>query len=335
MSKKNRQSKDPRCPSGYILRDGYLRKAYVKKTGVHIPESYVKETCIIDRGKPGKGPKTLPRPDNLVHLRDYGYSYKKSDADRHRALRDAAKDTDTLLVLRRMNLLRNYQAIPEIKDVFSEDVDYMSKFYQKEKNKRLKIKQRGGIKNNESESISDSIVDELENETNESFEQSFSSQKICDESGNCEVIKNVYEKHSVNGSEVIFYTLNEDDAEDIFELDQKLTHFKETLDEVKKRLVEYYGWIIGIKVNNKLEGYCHYEELTDKIVTIIWFYANKSYSTPLYTFMEKYFLMNDYQRIQVVINLNLESAEKLNFWNKMDFNIDREQDKFIYLSKLL
>lgn len=40
------------CSQGMIA-----RKAFRRKDG-----SYVKASCVLDRGRPGKGPKILPKP---------------------------------------------------------------------------------------------------------------------------------------------------------------------------------------------------------------------------------------------------------------------------------
>jgi hypothetical protein len=80
--------------------------------------------------------KLLPRPDNKIHLSKYGYSAKKKSSNRHAALKAAANDTDTLLVLRGLNLLRNYQRLPSTKKIFDDDVEYMKNLYIREKKRR-------------------------------------------------------------------------------------------------------------------------------------------------------------------------------------------------------
>ena len=60
-----------KCPQGQILRVGY---SYEKKKTVN-----VKPTCIIDKGKPGKGLKLFEIPkEDIGLLSDYGYSLKKT-----------------------------------------------------------------------------------------------------------------------------------------------------------------------------------------------------------------------------------------------------------------
>ncbi len=51
------------------------------------------------------------------------------------------------------------------------------------------------------------------------------------------------------------------------------------------------------------------------------FCANKGYSTPLYTFLEKYFQNNGYTRIMTFVDLNSKNTiRKLNFWYAMGFS---------------
>ena len=56
-----------KCKPGEILRDGFTRKAHMRKKyeksngkkikAVKVKESYTKPTCVKDMGKPGKGKK--------------------------------------------------------------------------------------------------------------------------------------------------------------------------------------------------------------------------------------------------------------------------------------
>ena len=56
-----------KCPSNYIVRNGYTRKAYTRKNGTKVAKKYVKAACIKSRGGPGKtalkfkGKKGKPR----------------------------------------------------------------------------------------------------------------------------------------------------------------------------------------------------------------------------------------------------------------------------------
>ena len=106
------------------------RKPYTRADGTHVKGTTYYTT---DRGKPGKGPKTLPPiPKEPSHsLSQYGYKVSDAEAKRHKSLDKAAKDKGYLPVLRRLNLIRNYQPKENatIKQKMSKDVKYLSNKY--------------------------------------------------------------------------------------------------------------------------------------------------------------------------------------------------------------
>jgi hypothetical protein len=140
------------CPKGQIEREGYKRKAhsrkahsrksYKKTNGTKVASSHVRgsyvdttevsPTCVPDKGKSGKTPeseKVLPEPGKELSLSKYGYTTHASSAKRQHALMSASKNTDPLKVLRRLNLLRNYQADQNAKSKMSSDVEFMKDIY--------------------------------------------------------------------------------------------------------------------------------------------------------------------------------------------------------------
>lgn len=135
------------CGSGQIRRASYDRKAHSRKSyrrgstkvkASYVDRTHVPSTCVKDMGKPGKTPKSkrvLPRPGEKLHLSKYGYATHKSPSERHAALMRASKESGEpmLAVLRRLNLLANYQSDPRAKAAMREDVDYMSAQYAKYK----------------------------------------------------------------------------------------------------------------------------------------------------------------------------------------------------------
>jgi succinate dehydrogenase/fumarate reductase flavoprotein subunit len=91
-----------KCPQGQILRVGY---SYEKKKTVN-----VKPTCIIDKGKPGKGLKLFEIPkEDIGLLSDYGYSLKKNYDERIKAIKKATRDYSKLKILKHINALRTLQ----------------------------------------------------------------------------------------------------------------------------------------------------------------------------------------------------------------------------------
>lgn len=123
-----------KCPKGKIMRKKYIRKKYTTVTGAKVRKTTVKESCIKDRGKPGKGPKTLPPIDDKPDLKQYGYSLSISSENRRKALRKAAREEGILPILRRVNLIRNYtKSVPHNYAKLSKDVDYLKELYAEKK----------------------------------------------------------------------------------------------------------------------------------------------------------------------------------------------------------
>uniref|UniRef100_A0A6G6ABV3 N-acetyltransferase n=1 Tax=Borely moumouvirus TaxID=2712067 RepID=A0A6G6ABV3_9VIRU len=366
------QDENIKCRSGEILRKGYHRKGFERREFVrsngtivpasYIPETYVPPTCVKDMGKPGKGPKILPTPRGDIHFRDYGYDVHKPDRERQQALIDASNDYNPLTVLRRMNLIRNYQPVPENKERMSRDVEFLSNYYAKIKemdsnnenngksyrsnnrsrrsnsrsrrsnnrSKRLNYRskrsnnQKGGIDNETSdENINSNLPIQHIDKENTLYSQS----KNC-EDGKCSVINRVKEQHIVDGRKIVYYTVDENDANEILKLDKMYLDSDRTIDQVVKDINKYKGFIIGIKVDEILQGYCQYKEIDNNKVKIVWFCANKGFGTPLYIFMEKYFQLNNYNHIVLTSSLEDKySTRRLNFWYKMGFRSNGISDK--------
>jgi hypothetical protein len=67
----------------------------------------VKSACIKDRGRPGKGPKVLPKLKE-GSLTQFGYSMKSKSRSRHTALNKAVKKFGAASVSRKLNVLAIY-----------------------------------------------------------------------------------------------------------------------------------------------------------------------------------------------------------------------------------
>lgn len=111
----------PKCPVGTIR-----RKAYTRKDGTH-----VRSTCVLDRGLPGKTAakrKSLPTP-TPGSLSKYGYFNLKSKlADvRRKALLRGVKDAGYATIVRRVNLIANYNknSDPRLYKILRADIKWM------------------------------------------------------------------------------------------------------------------------------------------------------------------------------------------------------------------
>lgn len=106
------------CPAGMIRKKAYTRKysSAVKKHGYSVKkkngkeyrirpkasEMYVESTCIKNTGSPGKGP-ALFGPLRKGELAKYGYSFRKSDSERHAALNRAIEAYGAMGVYRKLD----------------------------------------------------------------------------------------------------------------------------------------------------------------------------------------------------------------------------------------
>lgn len=70
--------------------------------------------------------KTLPPLGKDISLSKSGYKVKNSEQTRRSSLKRASKKYGTLPVLRRLNLVRNYQKNTSAEKVLTKDVNYMS-----------------------------------------------------------------------------------------------------------------------------------------------------------------------------------------------------------------
>ena len=106
------------CPAGMIRKKGYVRKysTAVKEHGYTVKkkngkeyrirpkasEMYVESQCVKNTGLPGKGP-ALFGPLRKGELAKHGYSFRKSNAERHAALRKSIDEYGAAGVYRKLN----------------------------------------------------------------------------------------------------------------------------------------------------------------------------------------------------------------------------------------
>lgn len=103
------------CPRGQIMRRGYTTRRGVR----------VKPVCIRDRGKPGKGERLFVL--RRGSLRKHGYSAKKSDVARHRALARAVRAEGYTPVIRKLNAVSILQmnTNPAVSKKMRRDMEYV------------------------------------------------------------------------------------------------------------------------------------------------------------------------------------------------------------------
>jgi hypothetical protein len=124
------QSGGKKCPKGNILRVAYK---YTDRSGKRV---HVKSACIKDQGKPGKGPKYIPKLHKGL-LTKYGYKLDKTMDARHRALKKAMSVyggrnlIDKLAAIKVLNKSRKglYKKI-------SSDLKFVEKMYKAKKHSK-------------------------------------------------------------------------------------------------------------------------------------------------------------------------------------------------------
>ncbi len=119
------------CPEGMIMRDGYYRHSYDKKSGTHIKGKYVKEGCVKNMGKPGKTVKegkVIPKLKEGT-LRKFGYHTDLSEQERLDALLKAVKEMGYADVIRKINAVRTLsKANLQLYKIYTTDIENLQKW---------------------------------------------------------------------------------------------------------------------------------------------------------------------------------------------------------------
>jgi hypothetical protein len=297
--------------SSRCAKDEILRKGYTKKSGSKVSAICIKDKSRLDLSK-----------NSNVHLSQYGYSHRQSVQDRHEALRKASVAKDPLKVLRRLNLIRNYQSMPDIKEVFDKDVEYMQNYYSKHK------KSKGKMKGGNVDSSEEVMIDSDGAVVNKPAEKAISLEEVTNhrvncESGNCQVDIRVYESHSVDGRTVVFKTLDDSDIQGILKLDKTYLDANTDSMDIETKLDKHKGMLIGLIIDDSMQGYFQYYPLDNNTVEISYFCANKTFRKVLYTFMESFFRKNNYASMYVTVDLaNPHAKDLLNLWAREDFQTE-------------
>ena len=133
------------CPPGMISRRSYTRKysTAVRKQGFTVrrstgkvyrvypkaSEMLVEAKCVKDTGLPGKGPRSGKGIGRLRkgELKRYGYSFRRSEAQRHAALQEAVKHYGPTGVYRKLNAVAKLtmRTIPTAAKVFAADRNWV------------------------------------------------------------------------------------------------------------------------------------------------------------------------------------------------------------------
>ena len=132
------------CPAGMIRKKAYVRKysTAVKQRGYTVKkkngkeyrirpkasEMYVESKCVKNTGLPGKGP-ALFGPLRKGDLAKHGYSFRRSNAERHAALHKAIEEYGITGVYRKLNAVTKLfsRTHPTYSKRFKEDREWVQK----------------------------------------------------------------------------------------------------------------------------------------------------------------------------------------------------------------
>ena len=111
------------CKSNQILRSGYIRKTYTRKSGTKVKGSKVTAGCIKDRGN---DPRLIPKLKKGT-LTQFGYTTKKTDIQRHNALKKALKKLRYASVIHKLNAVKvlTKNTNPTASNTFDKDIKWL------------------------------------------------------------------------------------------------------------------------------------------------------------------------------------------------------------------
>lgn len=130
MHKRIRQEMGtPQCRQGELVKEGYKRKSYTRKTGnkAHVKSATVAPSCMPGRGRSHKGKQLFVLEKGT--LGKYGYHNVESmtEVQRHRALHKAMGDMPSLSVYRKLNAVYvvNKSLNPNVAQIFKNDAEWV------------------------------------------------------------------------------------------------------------------------------------------------------------------------------------------------------------------
>ena len=284
--------------------------------------------------------------DNTIHLSNYGYTYQKSIHKRHKALRAAIQDTDLLLVLRRLNYMRNIQSKKynsNAKLTMTSDVEYLKKLYAKYRETHGPLsgsyqdRMTGGgdpidftdDSDSNSDSDSDVNINMIELPSSKIISKFESIHKCIDDK--CNHYITIYEKHKSDDKEIIFRNIK---ITDIAELTTILDKHNIVFNRDQLIIDLEHNEFIGIFVNEKLEGITKYNIDMMKIHMSI-FVANKPYGTTFIKFLEKFFEKNNYESMNITFDTEKDNVRYINLMQENGMKINNIDKNKLTMSRFL
>jgi len=135
------------CPPGQVERKQYVRKysTAVREKGFTVRRAsgatyrvypkarptHVESKCVPDKGKSRKNSKTRIGPLRKGELAKHGYSFKKTETERHTALKSAVNEFKPLGVYRKLDAVAKLveNTVPDAAVVFRKDRNWIKDKY--------------------------------------------------------------------------------------------------------------------------------------------------------------------------------------------------------------
>ncbi len=138
------------CPPGMIPRKAYVRRysTAIRQRGFTVKKSsgkqyrvyptskslLVESRCVKNTGLPGKGPQggvAGVGPLRKGELAKHGYSFRRSESQRHAALKAAVEEYGALGVYRKLDAVSKLtvRTIPDAAKVFKEDKEWVKSHF--------------------------------------------------------------------------------------------------------------------------------------------------------------------------------------------------------------
>lgn len=134
------------CPPGKIERKPYVRRYSSKirqegftvhrngKTYKVFPKeksTFVNSICVKNTGKPSAGVPVSIGPLRKGELSKFGYGARKTEAARHKALREAVSEYGVLGVYRKLDAVAKLteHTVPEVSSIYKKDQEWVKEKY--------------------------------------------------------------------------------------------------------------------------------------------------------------------------------------------------------------
>ena len=172
--------RDGKCPEGMVTKRGYYRHAYDKKDGKHVKHTYVHESCVPNKGIPGKIFDNM-KPIHLDEKNSFkSYNYKTSNDPeiRFKKLLKAAEDLSYRSVVLRLSQLKTLtkDSNHEHSLIYDEDIMKLREWRKKNpnvyKNKKVNSKEINSEEVNPEEVKSEEVKPEEVNSEEVKHERS-------------------------------------------------------------------------------------------------------------------------------------------------------------------